>query len=107
MTSRYSLSNFSAPGSLPRRTLVAISHAEAGETRITFFWSAIASRAFGLSAEGDIVAQIRTHVSTRTFTCRSHPRGATPLPAAVRRSAPRAQIQAFPARQDASLQPAG
>src|SRR6201986_1980940 len=74
MISRNSLSSISAPGSFPRRTLVAISQADAAETRITLRSSAMIADALRLSDEGESVAHKTVWVSSRTLNPPLHPR---------------------------------
>ena len=53
-----------AAGSLPRRTLVAISHAEAALTTIVFCFSSINRRTESGSEELSVIHQIRAWVSS-------------------------------------------
>src|SRR6202034_172706 len=67
ITSRKFFSRASAPGSLPRRTLIATSHADAADTRISLDWFAMIEEARRLSDLGERTAQRRACVSRRAF----------------------------------------
>src|SRR5580658_3775768 len=107
MTSRNSLSNASAPGSFPRRTLVAISQADAAETRITFASSAMIVEALRLRNEGESVAHRSVCVSSRTLNRPLHSRVSAPLRGEVQRKRPPIRSLESQERRAASSRPGG